>query len=87
MNVLGINHLTLAVSNVEEAFRFYAGLLGFKPVMKSEVAAYVTVGGAWIALVADGRPARENESHIAFDVAEEDFEASVAELIDRKSVV
>ena len=80
MNILGVNHITIAVSDVEEAFRFYTELLGLVPVMKSEVAAYVSAGGAWIALVADENAGGSNQSHVAFTVDEDEFAGAVEEL-------
>ena len=36
-----INHITLAVSDVERSFRFYRDLLGLTPVMKGKAGAYL----------------------------------------------
>ncbi|KPJ49965.1 glutathione transferase, partial [candidate division TA06 bacterium DG_26] len=33
--IRGINHITLAVRDIDESFKFYADVLGFKPIQKS----------------------------------------------------
>lgn len=32
--ITGINHITLAVKNLAESFKFYQEVLGFKPLAK-----------------------------------------------------
>ena len=46
----GINHITLAVKDVEKSFEFYKDILSLKPVAKWENGAYLTAGDTWIAL-------------------------------------
>ena len=38
--ITGLNHITLVVSDIDEAFTFYSEVLGFKPVQKSSKSAY-----------------------------------------------
>jgi len=38
--VIGGNHLTLAVSNIERSFIFYRDVLGFKPLCRWHAGAY-----------------------------------------------
>ena len=74
----GINHITLSVMEIDESFRFYKDVLGFKPVQKCEASAYLLAGETWIALIRDQavRKAPLPEySHISFDVSPEHFNA------------
>jgi catechol 2,3-dioxygenase-like lactoylglutathione lyase family enzyme len=79
----GLNHITLAVSDVDRAIKFYTEGLGLKLRKQSKTAVHLEAGSFWICLSPD--PATRNEphpdyTHIAFDVAEEDFAAMVAQL-------
>jgi len=42
--VTGINHITIAVKNLEVSFLFYREILGFKPLMRSPKGAYFLAG-------------------------------------------
>ena len=81
----GINHITLAVKNVEKSFEFYMNLLGFKPVVKWKKGAYLTTGNTWIALNQDSnvtKVKRPDYSHIAFNCTSADFQALKSRLLD-----
>ena len=83
MAVSGLNHVTLAVSNLDRSFDFYAGVLGFSPVVRWSTGAYLTAGNLWLALVAGDGPgmrAKNNYSHIAFSCAEGEFDRLVENL-------
>jgi catechol 2,3-dioxygenase-like lactoylglutathione lyase family enzyme len=75
----GLNHLTLAVTDVERSFAFYTELLGCKPAAVWDGGAYVTPGDLWICLSLD--PARAvvapqaDYTHYALSVAQQDFDA------------
>ena len=62
----GINHITLAVSNLQQSFVFYASTLGMQPQVKWQTGAYFSAGDLWLCL-AEGpvQPSRDY-SHIAF---------------------
>jgi catechol 2,3-dioxygenase-like lactoylglutathione lyase family enzyme len=73
MNAIsGLNHLTLAVSNLERSVGFYGELLGFSIRMRGPRSAYLEAGTLWLALVLDPDvrhgPLPEY-SHVAFSVA------------------
>ena len=51
--ITGLNHLTLAVSDLERSVRFYSGLLGFSLRMRGLSSAYLEAGTLWLALVVD----------------------------------
>ncbi|MCA9980932.1 MAG: VOC family protein [Anaerolineales bacterium] len=82
--ITGINHITLAVRDIERSFRFYRDALGFQPVQKSPQSAYFVIGELWLALVQD-KKARHSclpeYTHIAFTVDPEDFTAVRERLI------
>lgn len=40
----GLNHVTLAVNDLDESFVFYSALLGFKPHAKWTRGAYLSLG-------------------------------------------
>ena len=46
--LLGLNHLTLAVSEVERSFRFYVEVLGFIPKARWHQGAYLVLGDLWL---------------------------------------
>ncbi len=76
--VTGINHITFVVRNLSDAIAFYRDTLGMTLHATWDTGAYLTAGAVWIALNTDlngtGEPPR-GDSHIAFTVAPEEFEA------------
>ncbi|AKG71844.1 TPA: fosfomycin resistance glutathione transferase [Serratia fonticola] len=86
--LLGLNHLTLAVSEVERSFRFYVEVLGFTPKARWHQGAYLTLGELWLCLsLDDARRDRTSSdyTHYAFSVAPVSFALIVERL--RKSGV
>jgi len=75
--ITGINHITLAVRDIEESFKFYVEVLGLKPIQKSLISTCFLAGDVWIALAKD-KHARHQQlpeyTHIAFTVSQEDFD-------------
>jgi catechol 2,3-dioxygenase-like lactoylglutathione lyase family enzyme len=75
--VTGINHVTLAVRDIQLSYDFYTKVLDFKPVAKWPHGAYLRAGDVWVALVVDEK-VRDTHlpeyTHIAFSVTEGDFE-------------
>lgn len=79
----GLNHLTIAVTDVERALRFYVDLLGARPHARWEGGAYLTLGALWLCLSLD--PARDkvqgaDYTHYAFGIAASHFDAFAARL-------
>ena len=71
-----MNHITLAVKNIETSYNFYKDVLGLTPVVKWKEGAYLTAGDSWIALNQDPKVAeakRTDYSHIAFSCTRVDF--------------
>ena len=76
--IRGLNHLTLAVSNVDRAVAFYRDVLEFKVEKTWQGGAYLTAGSLWLCLSHDPETRPEPQpdyTHVAFDVAAEDFQA------------
>jgi len=84
--VLGLNHVTLSVSDLERAFRFYREVLGMRPVARWYKGAYLTAGDLWLCLNLETelgeRVPNPAYDHMAFSVAASDFEVMRRRLID-----
>jgi glutathione S-transferase fosA5 len=81
---LGINHITLAIKDPARSIAFYTSGLGLVLRKVSERAIHLEAGDTWICLSPDAmtRTAPHPDyTHIAFDVAEDQFEAIKAQLI------
>ncbi len=78
-----INHITLSVRDIDEAFQFYREVLRLKPLAKRKSkSAYFLAGEDWVALVqAKGiLPANTSYAHLAFSVSRDDFETTSARI-------
>jgi catechol 2,3-dioxygenase-like lactoylglutathione lyase family enzyme len=81
--ITGLNHLTLAVSDLDRAINFYSGLLGFSVRLRGPSSAYLEAGTLWLALVLDSnarRGPRPEYSHAAFTIAQHDLPLLASEL-------
>ena len=86
--VRGINHITLAVGDLDRAVDFYQNVLGLDLRKRWDNGAYLEAGEFWVCLSPDeaARSAPHADyTHLAFDVAAEDFDAMVARLRDASS--
>jgi len=80
----GLNHLTLAVTDLDRSFAFYKDLLGFKPAAIWNTGAYLSLGSLWLCLSLDARRAAAADpdyTHVAFDIAQDEFAAFRARLL------
>jgi catechol 2,3-dioxygenase-like lactoylglutathione lyase family enzyme len=85
----GLNHLTLAVADLDRSFAFYKDLLGFKPAAIWNTGAYLRLGELWLCLSLDGKRAAGQDpdyTHVAFDIAQNDFAAFRARLLEAGTV-
>ncbi|MGR2682935.1 fosfomycin resistance glutathione transferase [Chromobacterium haemolyticum] len=76
MTLNGLNHLTLAVRDLERAWDFYAGILGCQPHARWDSGGYLSLDGLWLCLSLDPDavpPA--GYTHYAFGVDAADFPA------------
>lgn len=75
-----LNHLTLAVSNLQTSVNFWRDLLGLSLHAQWDTGAYLTCGDLWLCLSFDETrdyvpPEKSDYTHYAFSVAPEDFDA------------
>ena len=76
--VTGINHVTLAVSNIDGSIAFYRDLLGCKLRAVWASGAYLEAGSLWLCLALDDSVTERHTpdySHLAFSVLECEFDA------------
>ncbi len=81
----GLNHITLAVTDLDKAFAFYRDLLGFKPLVKWARGAYFLIEEThfWFCLSVDKkRISHECYTHYAFAVDEKNFEKMKTRLLE-----
>lgn len=71
--IKGLNHITLAVSDIEKSLRFYTDILGFKGVVKWNTGAYLSAGELWLCLSKDAPKPGKDYTHIAFDIEPDNF--------------
>ena len=75
--VSGLNHLTLAVSDLDRSVEFYRDLLGFELRARWADGAYLEAGALWLCLSLDAAAASSRHAdytHIALDVDAEAFD-------------
>lgn len=75
--ISGINHITLAVLNLDESLAFYIDVLGCKPVLKWKTGAYLLAGDLWLCLSLDMQKTKKvllDYTHIAFSVSTDNYE-------------
>ncbi|CZF85756.1 fosfomycin resistance glutathione transferase [Grimontia marina] len=81
----GLNHITLAVSDLDTSLAFYLDVLGFKGHVRWGRGAYLSLEELWLCLSIDELCEKSDYSHIAFSIGSEDFNA-FALSIRRKGV-
>lgn len=80
----GINHVTLAVGDLDRSFRFYTDALGLRPVARWDRGAYLLAGEDRVALVSDENTRRKplpEYTHLAFTVPSESLGETGARLL------
>ncbi|MCF6231598.1 MAG: VOC family protein [Rhodobacteraceae bacterium] len=79
MTIRGLNHITLATTNLPRAVSFYTGALGLGLEHQWDKGAYLCAQDLWLCLSLDDHVTRATDyTHIAFDVAPEEFAATCA---------
>jgi len=74
--ITGLNHITLAVADVQRSVAFYRDVLGCAVRALWPDGAYLRAGTLWLCLSRDDRARvapHPDYSHIAFAVSEEDY--------------
>ncbi|WP_295990813.1 VOC family protein [Rugamonas sp.] len=72
----GINHLTLAVSNLPSSLDFYTRLLNFRLHAVWDTGAYLSLGELWLCLSLEPPPANEHSpsyTHYGFTIEQSAF--------------
>lgn len=72
----GLNHITLAVADLDRAWALWVDVLGAQPLMRSPRSAYLLVGELWLCLVLQPHrraPDPTDYTHLALTVAPEDL--------------
>jgi catechol 2,3-dioxygenase-like lactoylglutathione lyase family enzyme len=73
--ITSMNHITLAIKDINVSFKFYRDLLGLTPLVKWDKGAYFLVGDFWFCLNLDeSRLPNSCYTHYAFTVAKNEFE-------------
>ncbi len=80
--ITGLNHITLAVSDLSLSLKFYVDLLGFKPHARWDAGAYLSSGDLWLCLTLDKVYPSTDYSHIAFNVPSEAYAQVVNSLTE-----
>ncbi|MDA7947663.1 MAG: fosfomycin resistance glutathione transferase [Hyphomicrobiaceae bacterium] len=81
--IKGVNHITLAVSDLDAAVDFYRDVLGLELRKRWPGGAYLEAGDFWICLSPDEATRQSPHSdytHLAFDVDNDAFEALAARI-------
>jgi glutathione S-transferase fosA5 len=81
--ITGVNHITLAVRDVDRSYHFYVETLGSRPLARWSKGAYLLVGDLWLCLTLDERTRSSplpEYSHIAFNVPAALFEDAAASI-------
>jgi len=79
MVVSGLNHLTLAVSDLARSVAFYRDALGMTLDAEWAEGAYLSAGDLWLCLSLDAATRQgplAEYTHVAFSVAPADFDAA-----------
>ena len=69
-----LNHITIAVRDLEKSFKFYVDLLGMKAHAKWTKGAYLSLDNLWFCLSVDNSSPSQDYSHIAFTIENENIE-------------
>src|SRR5258708_4220363 len=80
--ITSMNHITLAIKDINISFKFYGDLLGFTPLVKLDKGAYFLVGDFWFCLnVDEERLPNICYTHYAFTVTKQNFDKMANNLI------
>ncbi len=78
----GMNHITLAVIDIDRSFAFYHEVLGLKPLCRWDKGAYFLVDDFWFCLNVDNqRQPNPCYTHYAFTVDANNFDTMSSRII------
>ncbi len=79
--ITGLNHITLAVSDLKISTAFYTELLGFKSHVIWDKGANLSVGDLWLCLSLGNPCEKTDYTHVAFAVDMSNFNSFSERLI------
>lgn len=83
MTIRGLNHITLAVKDLDNSVKFYSDVLGLTLHKQWDGGAYFSAGDLWFSLSVDADTDPSSDyTHYAFDVAQSDFEPLRKRILD-----
>ena len=82
----GVNHITIAVKDLDKSIHFYVDLLGIDIKVRWAGGAYLELAGQWLCLSVDCTEPNNDYSHIAFDISKPDYQQFSQRLIDNNVV-
>lgn len=71
--ISGLNHITIAVSDVNNSIEFYSNVLGFTGHVAWDAGAYLSSNGVWLCLSLGVPKPSQDYSHLAWTVDESAF--------------
>ena len=78
--ITGLNHLTIAVSDLDRSFAFYVDVLGFKPEGRWDKGAYLSAKDLWLCLSLEPALPAKDYTHYAFSIEQSNFDEGVAKI-------
>ncbi|MBS0350077.1 MAG: VOC family protein [Proteobacteria bacterium] len=86
--ITSMNHVTLAVKDIDKSFRFYRDILELKPLCRWDKGAYFLAGDFWFCLNVDEmRQPNPCYTHYAFSVSVTEFDTMSQRIISSGAVV
>ena len=82
--IKGLNHITLAVKDLDRSLEFYQNVLGLELRKTFGNGAYLEAGLFWVCLSVDEETRtqpHQDYTHVAFDIDEQNFDALKEKLI------
>jgi len=79
----GINHITIAVSDLDRSIIYYSQVLGMTLKVQWLKGAYLTLAGQWFCLSLDDVCVNQDYSHLAFDIDTDHFDAFSQRLLEQ----
>ena len=79
--ITGLNHLTIAVSDLARSLDFYVGVLGFIPEGRWDKGAYLTAPNLWLCLTLESASPAKDYTHFAFSIDAKNFDDGVSRIV------
>lgn len=81
--LIGLNHITLAVTDLAESIDFYQGMLGLRLAARWDSGAYLSLGELWLCLSLDKCKTDgpvQDYTHYAFSISQANFSPLIMRL-------